>query len=424
MDELRTHAEHTDLAALTGALAASGDSAGNPDRLLWACLHAVRTHLDMEVGFISEFHDQHRRFRLVDEAPAHRSTLQPGHSDPLEETYCQRCVDGRLPEVIHDAQTLPAAHDLPVTHQLAIGAHMSVPVKLSDGTIYGTFCCFSQQANSDLGGRDLGYIRAFADVAGQLIDDEIQALRSQAGQRQAIDSVLANDQLRSAWQPIVAAEDGKLLGMEALTRFPATVSAWPTPDAWFRAAAGVGMLERLEHAAIGGGLALLPDLPTDAYVSVNVSAAALHSDELLAMLSRAPLSRIVLEITEHDVVEDYEALAGLLRPLRDEGLRIAVDDLGAGYASLRHLLRLNPDLLKIDLALTRDVDSDSQRQALIRGLVRYARTAGSKVVAEGVETDAEWAALRELEVDALQGYRIARPQPREQALAESLMPEA
>jgi EAL domain-containing protein (putative c-di-GMP-specific phosphodiesterase class I) len=125
----------------------------------------------------------------------------------------------------------------------------------------------------------------------------------------------------------------------------------------------------------------------------------------------APLDRLVLELTEHEQVEDYEALNAALLPARRRGLRLAVDDAGAGYASMRHWLLLKPDLLKLDLSLVRDVDSDAAKRALCLAIITFAHTTGMQVVAEGIETRRELATIRALGADYAQGYLLQRPAP-------------
>jgi EAL domain-containing protein (putative c-di-GMP-specific phosphodiesterase class I) len=117
----------------------------------------------------------------------------------------------------------------------------------------------------------------------------------------------------------------------------------------------------------------------------------------------------VVEITEHELIEDYAHLLDALTPLRTAGIRLAVDDAGSGYASLRHILSLQPDIIKLDIALTRGVDTDPVRRALASALVGFARDTGSVIVAEGIETSAELAALQRLGVPLGQGFYLARP---------------
>jgi EAL domain-containing protein (putative c-di-GMP-specific phosphodiesterase class I) len=146
------------------------------------------------------------------------------------------------------------------------------------------------------------------------------------------------------------------------------------------------------------------------FLSVNSSHHTAASSELVDRLDGAE-HRIVLEITEHEEIEDYGALAQALEPLRQRGLRVAVDDVGAGYASLRHALQLAPDMVKMDISLTRGVDRDPGRRALAAALISFAGETNMTIVAEGIETVAELAALRELGVRYGQGFYFARPAP-------------
>jgi EAL domain-containing protein (putative c-di-GMP-specific phosphodiesterase class I) len=118
-----------------------------------------------------------------------------------------------------------------------------------------------------------------------------------------------------------------------------------------------------------------------------------------------------LEITEHEAIDDYATLADALAPLRERGLRVAVDDVGAGYASLRHALQLAPDMVKMDISLTRDIDRDAGRRALATALISFAAETDMTIVAEGIETAGELHALRELGVKYGQGFYLARPAP-------------
>src|SRR5947209_17209858 len=132
---------------------------------------------------------------------------------------------------------------------------------------------------------------------------------------------------------------------------------------------------------------------------------------LATLLGGYPGDRIVLELTEHTRVQDYEALLGALGGPRSHGVRIAVDDTGAGYAGLQHLLRLRPNVLKLDIALTRSIDTDPARRALATALVGFAAEIGAVLVAEGVESVDELRSLRMLGIPAAQGFRLGRPGP-------------
>ena len=123
------------------------------------------------------------------------------------------------------------------------------------------------------------------------------------------------------------------------------------------------------------------------------------------------MSSLVLEITEHEEIRDYSSVAKVLAPLRERGLRLAVDDAGAGYASLRHILQLRPDIIKLDRSLIQNLDQDDTEFFLATALASFARSTGAEIIAEGVETEGELQALKELDVDLAQGYLLARPAP-------------
>jgi EAL domain-containing protein (putative c-di-GMP-specific phosphodiesterase class I) len=211
------------------------------------------------------------------------------------------------------------------------------------------------------------------------------------------------------YQPIFDLEGRLAVGAEALARFDPN-SGW-RPDQWFQEAAAVGLLAELELRAVQLALEDITRLPPDAYLSVNASPDTAASDGFARLLDGVPAGRVVLEITEHAPVEDYGALAGSMRELRSSGVRLAVDDAGAGFASLRHILSLAPDILKLDISLTRDIDTDRTRRALASGLIAFAGEVEMSVVAEGIETEAELEALLELGVKLGQGYHLGRPGP-------------
>lgn len=197
---------------------------------------------------------------------------------------------------------------------------------------------------------------------------------------------------------------GAVVGYEALSRF----ADGTRPDVVFASAARVGLEVELEVATLEAALGASAVLPPGAYLSVNASPALIGSGRLGPLL--AGLERqITLEVTEHAVVTDYE---GLRRDLAALGptVSLAVDDAGAGYASLRHVLELAPSLVKLDLGLVRGIDADPARQALIAGMGYFAVKRKVRLVAEGIETAAELETLRSLAIRYGQGYLLGRPQ--------------
>ncbi len=225
--------------------------------------------------------------------------------------------------------------------------------------------------------------------------------------RAAIRHVIDDDVVRIAVQPIVDMRDGTVVGAEALARFP--FEPFPHPGAWFAAALEVGLTQELELACARKALALMGSRPEGTTLSVNFSPTTVMAG-LPELLGDLPWDRLVIELTEHVPVEDYAVLNQTLEPLRARGVQIAVDDTGAGFASLRHILDLAPDVLKIDIGITRGVDSDPSRAAIVTMLVAFAERMGIRIVAEGVETEAERDTMLELGAVYGQGYLFGRPE--------------
>lgn len=378
-------------------------------------LNAIRTHLDMEVAFISEFVDDRRYFRYVDSADQ-EAIIRVGQSDPLEQSYCQRVVDGRLPELITDACLNAEALTLPATQALPVGAHLSVPIQLKSGRVFGTFCCFSSKADHSLTHRDLAMMRVLSEMLADQIEADMQDQRAQNEIQTRVTRAMESVHMRSVYQPIWDLAHNQVVGFEALTRFHCDPPR--PPDQWFAEAASAGQGTAMEIRAIEFALQGLSQMPEGIYIAVNASPHTVVSPELSRVLLDVPLERVVLEITEHEEVDAalYDEIARITRPLRQAGLRVAVDDAGAGYACFKHILHLSPDIIKLDVSITRDIDSDLSRQALAAALVRFAESTRGRLVAEGVETVAEIETLRQLGVGLAQGYALGKPMPLEQAL--------
>ncbi len=222
-----------------------------------------------------------------------------------------------------------------------------------------------------------------------------------------IEEALAPGALTLAFQPIIDITDGATVGAEALARF--NIEPIRPPDHWFAEASEVGLAAEMETAAVSAALAELDRLPPNTFLAINVSPAIAETVGLHNLLARYPADRVVLELTEHNRVDDYDDLVAAIKPLRLRGIRIAVDDAGAGYAGLHHILKLRPAILKLDMALTRDIDVDPVRRALATALVTFAHEIEAAIVAEGIETSGELATLRQIGISWGQGYYLARP---------------
>lgn len=395
------------MSAVAGA-AVMGMSGQSSDGLtpIDAILDAARHHLGMEIAFAAKYVGDRRQFTHIrTELPVPH---QPGDSEPNEETYCWHVLEGRLPELIHDAADHPLAQTLPITAALPVGRHMDVPLRLKDGSLYGSFCCLSRTPDRSLTERDLATLRAFAELAAVQIQREVDDGASHAALVARLRGAIDAGQPSILLQPIYRLADGRPVGVEALARFPD--AKLRPPSDWFNEATAIGLGEEIELAAARMALATLPFVPAPHYLSINVSPPVAASAALHRLLDDAPPGRILLELTEHAAIADCPALKAALAPLGGR-VRIAIDDVGAGYAGLRHILELKPDVLKLDIGLTRDVDHDPARRALIGAMVQFAGQIGADIVAEGVEREGERVVLQDLGIRYVQGWLFSRAVP-------------
>lgn len=221
-----------------------------------------------------------------------------------------------------------------------------------------------------------------------------------------IRTLISERQIATVFQPVVRLTDMTVLGYEALSRFPTGTG---TPDVWLNKASELGLGIALEMEALRSALDHLARIPEPLSLAVNLSPEALSAPVLEDVLRGYDTSRLVLEITEHSTVEDYGLLRHRVLALQKQGLRLAIDDAGAGFASLRHILNLTPDIIKLDISLTRGVDQDTRRQVLVSAILTFAQGTSTHVVVEGIETQGELAALQALGVESGQGYFLGRP---------------
>lgn len=224
-----------------------------------------------------------------------------------------------------------------------------------------------------------------------------------------IGGALQAEAIVPVFQPIVALADGRAIAYEALARFPGNPAH--TPDRWFADAWDVNLGIPLELLAVRAAVAALPLLPPDAALCVNVSPETVATPGFLSALGDvAP--RVIAEITEHRRLEEAD-FERRLAPLRAAGGRVAIDDFGAGHASLSHVLAIAPDWIKLDLTLTQRLDANPVARALAAAVVSFAAEVGVEVVAEGVEDAQQVATLRALGIRYAQGYHFGRPGPAE-----------
>jgi len=253
--------------------------------------------------------------------------------------------------------------------------------------------------------RRLPVLLEVGDVVADVLGPGLRAHAARERAAQPIRTIVEERLLTPHFQPIVALDTGAIQGFEALTRF----ANGQGPDQVFKEARLLDLGVALERVTLVAAIHEAHHLPGRPFLSLNVSPELVLSPELEPLLasSRRPL---VLELSEHVPVDDYEALRESVTAIRP-GVSLAVDDAGSGYASLRHILALRPAYAKLDLTLVREIDRDPARQALLVGLVEFSRELGCQLVAEGIEREEERESLLRLGVAMGQGFLFGRPQP-------------
>lgn len=323
--------------------------------------------------------------------PASRATYLHGRAEqgPWAEAWRSRPEDGIYGEALADIGTRAIAY---------------APIRNGEGLLGVVAVGTTDAAYAAHFIDHLPIVGEFAATASALLAPDIERGRQEAHTHARVTGILTRRAFSPVFQPIVDLGSGTPVGYEALTRFDDRTP----PDRVFTEAHRVGLGIDLEMATIAAALEASDALPAGAWLSLNVSPEVILRRRALATLLGARSRRIVLEITEHVAIDDYPgvrlSIAGF-----GANVALAVDDAGAGFASLRHVVELGPRYLKLDISLVRRVDGDPVRQAMIAGLRHFAERAGCVVVAEGIEEPAELEMLRELGVPLGQGYLLGRP---------------
>lgn len=252
--------------------------------------------------------------------------------------------------------------------------------------------------------RHLTALSHIGTLASGLLGPGLAAQLRDADLRSEIERIIAERSFAPAFQPIVRLADGEPIAYEALTRF----ADGSPPERRFADAEAIGLGVELESATLRAAAEAAEGLPPDALLSLNVSPAFVIGHGSVSELAACASRPIVLEITEREPIEDYAAFRKSVEGL-DVACDWAVDDAGAGYASLRHIIELRPRYVKLDRGLVTGINADPIRQALVAGMLHFATSIGVEIIAEGVETEAERLTLQHLGVALGQGFLFGRP---------------
>ena len=276
----------------------------------------------------------------------------------------------------------------------------------SRGDLLGLLTVTGSDTTGDVFGRSLSLAIDVSAVAAALLAPSLESWSLNETLRSGITQVLDQRAFSTVFQPIVALETSEVIGHEALTRFHDGTG----PELRFAEAAEVGLGVSLEVATISNALAAVRALPKAGLVSVNVSPLVVVACPDLGDILDSADRPVVLELTEHDRIDDYPRVRQAIDALGPQ-VRLSVDDAGSGYACLTHVLALRPAFVKLDRGWVQDIEADPVRQALVAGLQHFAQRAGCRLIAEGIETTAQLETLRGLDVEFGQGFLLGPPQP-------------
>ena len=229
-----------------------------------------------------------------------------------------------------------------------------------------------------------------------------------SGPREQIERIIERQAVELAYQPLADLATLRVVAVEALPRF--RTRPMRSPESWLVEAAKHGWLIDLELVALNAALGEVGMLPTDAFLAVPISPETALSDRFRDLVRGADQSRIALELNEYSADHD-ELPIGALDELRADGVRVAVHHAGSGPRSLRHIVRLAPDLIKVDMSMLREMSADPTSHEPVSSFIGFAFDIGAMVVADGVETEQEIETLRRLGIDHAQGNYLARPGP-------------
>lgn len=315
--------------------------------------------------------------------------------------YAPEAVVGRsVLDLLYDADSRRRAQQLLVGRRTALSGWQDVDLRWMHQDGRPIRLTGSAVVVRDAKGRVAGFRGARRPVGADAPVGDREALRR-------IQDFVADPDLDMALQPVLSLADRSIIGAEALARF----RDGRGPDQWFREAQACGMSKQLDLVAFEAAVGLLEEIPPGLTLAINAGPDLLLDTRLRRRLvqSGLPLDRLLIEVTEHARVTDYAALGRAVESLREHQVRFAIDDTGAGYASMNHVLQLRPDVIKLDRGLITGIESDPARRALVTALVLLALELGASVTGEGIETLGQLEALETLGVDHGQGTLLARP---------------
>jgi EAL domain-containing protein (putative c-di-GMP-specific phosphodiesterase class I) len=378
-------------------------------RLIRSVVRELREFLHMDIAYVSQFHDEFQTFLAVDfSTEGEQVGIREGDSTYLSKSFCKRVADGKLSNLIIDATTEPAVADIPETFAVPIKSFISAPIRMGDGKIFGSICCFSRSTCDWLTPQDASLLGLFSEFIARSFSVKADTLNELFIRQQEISDIIKSKRYQILYQPIIEYPTKNIIGFEALTRFQRNNISGDTEEV-FKIASAAGMAPQLELEIIQSAYEQFEPASDDQFLSVNLSPKTVESDAFFTAFPTWHEHALVLELTEHDAVENYASFNKKIDNLTGSGAKLAIDDAGSGYASFKHVVELNPEIIKIDASTIRGVNKNKNKQGLIKAFVAYGDFTGTKIIAEGVESEEELDMLLALGVKLFQGYFFSQP---------------
>jgi len=376
-------------------------------RTIESALRLMRNHLDLDVAFVSHLREGKRVFQHVNrnENKPRTQLVQKGGSDPEEDSYCYYVTQGTVPEFLKDPAKHPVTGQMEATHAFPVGTHFSVPILLSNGETHGTLCGFSLEVQEHAKEENLKLVRMLVEMVKDAVEDEENRRKDQIEKRQKLLNLQAGKDFQTVFQPIVNLQKCKVKSFEGLTRFDNK-----RPDLVFEEAWNLQAGFELEMKAAEAFLTHPSARLLNTGVSINAAPETVCNPSFLELINQHKEKAITVELTEHVKVENYKKLLYSLKELKSLGVTLAIDDVGAGFSGLNHILKLSPDIIKLDGPVIRNIDRDREKQAMTSALVSFAQKTDTLIVAEQIETAKEAAMLIDMGVEYGQGYYLGKPE--------------
>ncbi|THJ72230.1 EAL domain-containing protein [Candidatus Frankia alpina] len=378
-----------------------------PSAAVVELLAVLRRHLHMDTAWLGRIEGDLLVIQAIS-GDGDRFHLTQGSTVRRRRGLYPGVLSGRLPTLIPDTLADPRTADSPTVRELDIRSYVAAPVVTDDGTIYGLLGCLGRRPHRELRERDAQFMLMLAEILRDSVSDLHRMWQAHSQVWLDVSRLIDQGGPTLAFQPVFDLERARIVGVEALSRFP---DPCRSTEQWFVAADAVGLTVELELAAVRRALGALPRIPAHIGLAVNASATTLSAG-LVEMITGTDADRLLVEITEHQRIADVPEVTRDLDRLRRLGVRFAADDVGAGYSGLEQLVLLRPEIIKMDCSLTQGIDTDPARRAVATGLVHVAEEiGGGGVIAEGIETAGELLTTRDAGIRYGQGFLLGSPTP-------------